>query len=102
MASGTYTGDGNASQLIVTGLTVPIRMLWVHAIGAGAIPTPLVIFKPATVAGLETGFLQATSQTDFSEEDLVSLTGNDFTAFLGSGGVSANFNTQEYHWVAIA
>lgn len=102
VSSGTYTGDGNATQLVTTGLSFPIEMLWIHVIGPDAnIPAPVVIFKPGTVAGQTAGFLQLDADTEFSNEDVVEMTANDFTVHLGVGDKSANNLGTTYHWVAI-
>lgn len=101
IASGTYTGDGAASQTITTGLTIPPKMVFVHVIGPTSnIVAPVAIFKPTLLAGSDTAFIQP-SGTLIQAIAVISISGNNFNALLGSGQKSANNTGTTYHWVAI-
>lgn len=102
IANGTYTGDDTNGRLIPTGLTSPIKLLEIFVIGpASTVPAPVACFKPGTVAGPEVGLLKF--GPGWTEENLVSFSGNDFTVDNGGGAPNTvNALGTTYHWVAIA
>lgn len=102
IANGTYSGDDTNGRLIPTGLPSPIKMLEIHVIGpSSAQPAPMTLFKPATVAGTDVGYLRFGAS--YTEEGLVTLVGNDFEVNNGGGSpVTANALGSTYHWVAWA
>jgi len=82
--TGSYTGDGNASQLILTGLTSPPKAI-------------------AILGGFGTGFAYAFANGNSSGPTgpCITLSGNNFNV-LNSGTPSPNNPGQSYSWVVWA
>lgn len=97
LKTGTYTGDGNATQTIA---------------GVGFQPVVVILYKEtshiydlarkATPDGTKTDYVQATATWLWYDDDIISLDADGFTVGDGTGaGVNNwNVNLQVYTYIA--
>ena len=97
--TGTYVGDDVNGRDIVTGLTKPIKFLWVLSENTASPDQSYYSFKSSTMPGRKVA-LPASTFSSMNVLDGASFVGSDFNVRTDDLGFNFTGNTV-YHWVAI-